>query len=61
MELTGPERNCRCMWVLLLLGILPISCPSIGVDIGLEMLWGLGWHMGWTDYDYVLVCFSLQL
>lgn len=48
MELTGPERNCRCVWALLLLGILPISCPGGGVDTGLKMLWGLGWHMGWT-------------
>lgn len=39
MELTGPERNCRCVWVLFL-GILPTSCPSVGVGTGLEMLWG---------------------
>lgn len=45
MELTGPERNCRCVWAL---EVLPTSCPGMGVGAGLEMLWGLGWHMGWT-------------
>lgn len=28
--------------LVLLLGVLPTSCSSVGVGTGLEMLWGLG-------------------
>lgn len=31
-----------CVGGVLLLGVLPTSCPSVGVGTGLEMLWGLG-------------------